>query len=55
MVTKKEDFTTYKGTVTNVEEIVTEEKKEMQIIVEKSKNNKEKFTERMIRFLEILN
>ena len=55
MITKKEDFATYKGTVINVEEVVTEEKKEMQIIVEKSKNNKEKFTERMIRFLEILN
>jgi len=55
MVTKAEDYSTYKGTVTEVGEIVIAGNPEMQITVQKSRNNSEQFTERMIKFLEILN
>lgn len=55
MVTKAEDYSTYKGTVTEVGEIVVAGNPEMQITVQKSRNNSQRFTERMIKFLEILN
>lgn len=55
MVTKAEDYSTYRGTVTEVEELTVTGHPEMQITVQKSRNNSAQFTERMIRFLEILN
>lgn len=55
MVTKAEDYSTYKGTVTDVEELTIAGNPEMQITVQKSRNNSAQFTERMIKFLEILN
>lgn len=55
MVTKAVDYSTYKGTVTEVGEIVVAGNPEMQITVQKSRNNSEQFTERMIKFLEIMN
>lgn len=55
MVTKAEDYSTYKGTVTEVEELTVAGHPEMQITVQKSRNNSAQFTERMIKFLEILN
>lgn len=55
MVTKAEDYSTYKGTVTEVAELTVEGNPEMQITVQKSRNNSAQFTERMIKFLEILN
>jgi hypothetical protein len=54
MVTKADDYSTYKGTVTEVKDIVIAGDKERQITVQKSRNNTKEFTERMIRFLEIL-
>lgn len=54
MVTKAEDYSTYKGIVTDVGEIMDAGEQMLQITVQKSKNNTEKFTERMIKFLEIL-
>lgn len=55
MVTKAEDYSTYKGTVTEVEELTVAGHPEMQITVKKSRNNSAQFTERLIKFLEILN
>ena len=55
MVTKADDYSTYKGTVTDVGEIMLDGEQILQITVQKSRNNTRKFTERMIRFLEILN
>lgn len=55
MVTKAEDYSTYKGIVTEVEELTVAGQPEMQITVQKSRNNSAQFTERMIKFLEILN
>ena len=55
MVTKADDYSTYKGTVIDVGEIIVEGEQEVQITVQKSRNNTREFTERMIRFLEILN
>jgi hypothetical protein len=54
MVTRVDDYSTYKGTVTEVRDIVIAGDKERQITVQKSRNNTKEFTERMIRFLEIL-
>lgn len=54
MVTKAEDYSTYKGTVTEVEELTVAGNPEMQITVQKSRNNSAQFTERMIKFLEII-
>lgn len=54
MVTKADDYSTYKGTVTEVEEVIVEGEQELQITVQKSRNNTREFTERMIRFLEVL-
>lgn len=54
MVTKADDYSTYKGTVTEVEEVVVAGEEELQITVQKSRNNMREFTERMIRFLEVL-
>lgn len=53
-VTKAEDYSTYKGTVTEVAELTVEGNPEMQITVQKSRNSSAKFTERMIKFLEII-
>lgn len=55
MITKKEDYSTYKGVVTEIDEITIDESSEKQIVVQKSRNNSKRFNERMIRFLEILN
>lgn len=55
MVTKAEDYSTYRGTVTEVEELTVTGHPEMQITVQKSRNNSAQFTERMIKFLEVLN
>ena len=55
MVTKADDYSTYKGTVIDVDEVVVENDLEMQITVQKSRNNRRDFTERMIKFLELLN
>ena len=54
MVTKTDDYSTYKGIVTEVEEVVVAGEEELQITVQKSRNNMREFTERMIRFLEVL-
>ena len=54
MVTKADDYSTYKGTVTEVKEVVVAGEQELQITVQKSRNNTREFTERMIRFLEVL-
>ena len=54
MVTKADDYSTYKGTVTEVKEVVVIGEQELQITVQKSRNNTREFTERMIRFLEVL-
>ncbi len=55
LVTKSADYSTYKGKVTEVCDILVDGEYETNIIVQKSRNNTESFTERMIRFLEILN
>lgn len=55
MVTKADDYSTYKGIVTDVEEVVVGGEEELQITVQKSRNDTKEFTERMIRFLEVLN
>ena len=55
MITQAEDYSTYKGTVTDVGEIIVSGIAEMQITVQKSRNNSKSFSERMIKFLEILN
>ncbi len=55
MVTKVDDYSTYKGTVVDVEQIMVFGKMEVQITVQKSKNNSREFTEKMIKFLEVLN
>lgn len=54
MVTKSDDYSTYKGTVTDVGEVTIEGDKELQITVRKTRNNTKEFTERMIKFLEVL-
>lgn len=54
-VTKKDDYSTYKGIVKKIDEILVEGLPEKRIRVQKSKNNTEEFTKRMIRFLELLN
>ena len=54
MVTKADDYSTYKGTVTEVKEVVVAGEQVLQITVQKSRNNTREFTERMIRFLEVL-
>ena len=54
LVTKAKDYSTYKGTVTEVGEIIVDGEPEARIVVQKSRNNTEEFTERMIKFLEIL-
>ncbi len=54
MITETEDYSTYKGTVIEVGEINIDGIPEMQIIVQKSRNNSKTFTERMIKFLEII-
>lgn len=53
-VTKVDDYSTYKGIVTDVADILIGENVEKQITVQKSRNNSREFTERMIRFLEVL-
>lgn len=55
MITKADDYSTYKGIVTDVGEIMDAGEQMLQITVQKSRNNAKKFTERMIKFLEILN
>lgn len=52
MLTLKPDYSTFKGIVTDI--IVSNEKTETQVVVQKSKNNKKAFAQRMIRFLEIV-
>lgn len=54
LVTKADDYSTYKGTVTDVTQVIIDNEKEMQITVQKSKRNVREFTERMIKFLERL-
>ena len=54
IVTQMDDYSTYKGRVTSVDEVVIENNVERQITVHKSTNRSKKFTERMIRFLEII-
>ena len=54
IVTQMDDYSTYKGKVTSVDEVVIENNVERQITVHKSTNRSKKFTERMIRFLEII-
>ena len=54
VVTQADDYSTYKGTVIEIDEVVVAGECELQITVQKSKNNTRKFTERMIKFLEIL-
>lgn len=54
MVTRADDYSTYKGTVTDVTQVLVDNEKEMQITVQKSKRNVKEFTERMIKFLERL-
>lgn len=54
MVTTVGDYSTYKGTVNAVEEVVVWDEPEWQITVSKSKNNRKIFAESMIKFLEIL-
>lgn len=54
MVTKVIDYSTYKGTVIDVDKVETEGVLESQITVRKSKNNEKQFNERTIKFLEIL-
>lgn len=53
-VTQLEDYSIYKGTVISVDEIIVDKDSQMEITVQKSKNNVRKFNERMIKFLEIL-
>ena len=55
MVTKVDDYSTYKGKVTEVGDVIVDGETELQITVQKSQNNIRQFSERMIRFLEILN
>lgn len=55
MITKADDYSTYKGTVIDIEEISVTGESEAHITVQKSRNNSRIFTERMIKFLEILN
>lgn len=55
MITKSDDYSIYKGVVTEVGEIIVAGEQVGQITVQRSKNNTRKFTERMIKFLEILN
>jgi hypothetical protein len=55
MVTKSDDYSTYKGIVVEVEQVLVSDEKEAQITVRKSRNNSRVFTEGMIKFLEILN
>lgn len=54
-VTKQEDYSIYKGKLTEIAEIKIDGKDEMQITIQKSKNNKHSFTDSQIKFLEILN
>lgn len=54
LVTKADDYSTYKGTVTDVTQVIIDNEKGMQITVQKSKRNVREFTERMIKFLERL-
>jgi hypothetical protein len=54
LVTKADDYSRYKGIVTEVGEVVIEGENELQITVQKNQKNTKKFTERMIKFLEIL-
>ncbi|MCR4678927.1 MAG: hypothetical protein K5679_09240 [Lachnospiraceae bacterium] len=54
-VTKTSDYSTSKGTVTSVSEIVIGGTPETKIVIRKSKNVSEEYTRRMIKFLEILN
>lgn len=52
LLTKADDYSTVKGTVVDFETV--EEKREKAITIQKTKRSKERFTEKMIRFLEIL-
>lgn len=52
MLTLKPDYSTFKGTVIDI--IVSNEESETQIVVQKSKKNKQAFAQRMIQFLEIV-
>ena len=54
MVTKADDYSTYKGIVTAVGEVMLDGEQILQITVQKSRNNTKEFNERMIKFLEIL-
>lgn len=54
LVTQAEDYSIYKGTVVEVEQGLDSREEEARIIVQKSKNNSKEFTDRMIRFLEVL-
>lgn len=55
MVTKASDYSTSKGTVTAVSEMVVAGTPETKIVLQKSKNKTEEYTKRMIKFLEVLN
>ncbi len=54
MVTKASDYTTSKGTVTAVSEMMVAGTPETKIVLQKSKNKTEEYTKRMIKFLEVL-
>lgn len=54
MVTSMGDYSTYKGSVIEVEEKNELEDSETQITVKKSKNNMRVYTQKMIKFLEII-
>ncbi len=53
-VTNADDFSTYKGVVTEVDEIIYNMKPEMQITVQKSRSNTREFPQHLIKFLELL-
>lgn len=54
-ITKADDYATYMGDVIDVKEIHVDGNKEMQITIQKPKRkSSEEFTDRMIKFLEIL-
>ncbi|SCH91830.1 Restriction endonuclease BglII [uncultured Ruminococcus sp.] len=53
-ITKMDDYSTYTGTVIDIDDTFFEGKREKKITIQKTKNNSQQFTERAIRFLEVL-
>lgn len=49
-----DDYSTYTGTVIDIDDTFFEGKREKKITIQKTKNNSQQFTERAIRFLEVL-